>query len=71
VGYKNVTVNDNFFTGHFPERPIMPGEPDQDKEVGLRSAWAAWGPRRRRERPHERTSREPSWISLSDPLSFS
>ena len=25
VGYKNVTVNDNFFTGHFPERPIMPG----------------------------------------------
>ncbi|MEW5301816.1 MAG: hypothetical protein WDW38_008447 [Sanguina aurantia] len=25
VGYKNVTFNDNFFTGHFPERPIMPG----------------------------------------------
>jgi hypothetical protein len=25
VGYKNVTINDNFFTGHFPERPIMPG----------------------------------------------
>ncbi|KAG1674570.1 hypothetical protein FOA52_001819 [Chlamydomonas sp. UWO 241] len=25
VGYKNVTVNDNFFPGHFPERPIMPG----------------------------------------------
>ncbi|PNH00018.1 (3R)-hydroxymyristoyl-[acyl-carrier-protein] dehydratase, partial [Tetrabaena socialis] len=25
VGYKCVTVNDNFFTGHFPERPIMPG----------------------------------------------
>lgn len=25
VGYKNVTVNDNFFTGHFPDRPIMPG----------------------------------------------
>ena len=26
VGYKCVTINDNFFTGHFPERPIMPGE---------------------------------------------
>lgn len=25
VGLKNVTVNDNFFPGHFPERPIMPG----------------------------------------------
>lgn len=25
VGYKNVTANDNFFTGHFPERKIMPG----------------------------------------------
>lgn len=25
VGYKNVTINDNFFTGHFPERAIMPG----------------------------------------------
>ena len=25
VGVKNVTVNDNFFPGHFPQRPIMPG----------------------------------------------
>jgi 3-hydroxyacyl-[acyl-carrier-protein] dehydratase len=25
VGYKNVTANDNFFTGHFPDRKIMPG----------------------------------------------
>lgn len=25
VGYKCVTVNDNFFPGHFPDRPIMPG----------------------------------------------
>ena len=25
VGIKNVTANDNFFTGHFPSRPIMPG----------------------------------------------
>jgi len=23
--YKNVTVNENFFQGHFPGRPIMPG----------------------------------------------
>lgn len=26
VGYKCVTINDNFFPGHFPERPIMPGQ---------------------------------------------
>jgi 3-hydroxymyristoyl/3-hydroxydecanoyl-(acyl carrier protein) dehydratase len=25
VGYKCVTVNDNFFPGHFPQRAIMPG----------------------------------------------
>eukprot|EP00798_Chlamydomonas_sp_ICE-L_P002402 gene2402-8711_t len=25
VGYKCITINDNFFPGHFPERPIMPG----------------------------------------------
>lgn len=24
-GYKNVTHNDPFFEGHFPNRPIMPG----------------------------------------------
>ena len=23
--YKNVTVNEEFFQGHFPEKPIMPG----------------------------------------------
>ncbi len=26
IGYKNITMNDNFFTGHFPERAIMPGD---------------------------------------------
>lgn len=26
IGYKNITMNDNFFTGHFPERAIMPGK---------------------------------------------
>jgi len=25
VAYKNVTVNEPFFQGHFPEKPIMPG----------------------------------------------
>jgi beta-hydroxyacyl-ACP dehydratase FabZ len=25
VGIKNVTMNEPFFAGHFPERPIMPG----------------------------------------------
>src|SRR5690554_645731 len=24
-GYKNVTINEPFFQGHFPGRPIMPG----------------------------------------------
>ncbi len=25
VAYKNVTVNEQFFQGHFPDKPIMPG----------------------------------------------
>ena|SRR3712207_1406958 len=25
VGYKNVTMNEYFFQGHFPEEPVMPG----------------------------------------------
>jgi 3-hydroxyacyl-[acyl-carrier-protein] dehydratase len=25
VGLKNVTLNEPFFKGHFPERPVMPG----------------------------------------------
>jgi len=25
LALKNVTVNEPFFTGHFPERPVMPG----------------------------------------------
>ena len=25
VGIKNVTVNEGFFQGHFPNRPVMPG----------------------------------------------
>lgn len=25
VGYKNLTINEEFFQGHFPGKPIMPG----------------------------------------------
>lgn len=25
IGYKNVTFNEYFFQGHFPEEPVMPG----------------------------------------------
>ncbi|MDD3132657.1 MAG: 3-hydroxyacyl-ACP dehydratase FabZ, partial [Bacteroidales bacterium] len=25
VGLKNVTMNESFFVGHFPEEPVMPG----------------------------------------------
>ena len=25
LGYKNVTINEPFFQGHFPEKPVMPG----------------------------------------------
>lgn len=25
TGYKNITINEEFFNGHFPDNPIMPG----------------------------------------------
>src|SRR6266436_886497 len=25
IGIKNVTINEPFFQGHFPQRPVMPG----------------------------------------------
>ena len=25
IGIKNITVNESFFQGHFPSRPVMPG----------------------------------------------
>ena len=28
---KNVTINEEFFNGHFPEKPIMPGEKGEIK----------------------------------------
>ena len=25
IGIKNITINDGFFQGHFPSKPVMPG----------------------------------------------
>ncbi len=25
VGYKNVTINEYYFQGHYPDSPVMPG----------------------------------------------
>lgn len=25
IGYKNVTINEYFFQGHFPNKPVLPG----------------------------------------------
>ena len=25
IGYKNITMNEYFFQGHFPQKPVMPG----------------------------------------------
>jgi len=25
LGIKNITINEHFFAGHFPQRPVMPG----------------------------------------------
>ena len=37
VGIKNVTVNENFFQGHFPGHPVMPGVPTTRVEEGAGS----------------------------------
>lgn len=43
IGYKNITVNDQFFNGHFPERAIMPGAAGEGGGGGERGARAAVG----------------------------
>lgn len=58
IGVKNVTINDNFFPGHFPQRPIMPGvlmveamaqvgglvmlEPGEEGEIRFKRARVGW-----------------------------
>jgi UDP-3-O-[3-hydroxymyristoyl] N-acetylglucosamine deacetylase/3-hydroxyacyl-[acyl-carrier-protein] dehydratase len=34
VGMKNVTMNENFFVGHFPEAPVMPGNLEAMAQTG-------------------------------------
>lgn len=49
VGIKNVTVNEPFFQGHFPERPVMPGVLilEAMAQVGGLLAFKSLGPARR------------------------
>lgn len=56
IAYKNVTVNDNFFTGHFPERKIMPGRaPSPPATVERSILLLALPPPHRVPLPHCRT----------------
>ena len=46
VGIKNVTVNEPFFQGHFPGRPVMPGVLILGSDgAGRRDCWRLnpWG----------------------------
>jgi len=47
VGIKNVTFNEGFFQGHFPNRPVMPGVLvcEAMAQVGAIFAHASRGPR--------------------------
>ena len=70
IGVKNVTINDNFFPGHFPQRPIMPGvlmveamaqvgglvmlEPGEEGEIRFKRARVGW-----------RTNRSPRRLAAS------
>ena len=37
VGVKNVTMNEDFFQGHFPGAPVMPGFTNRSHGSGRRS----------------------------------
>jgi 3-hydroxymyristoyl/3-hydroxydecanoyl-(acyl carrier protein) dehydratase len=39
VGIKNVTHNEPFFTGHFPDFPVMPGVLIVEAMAQTRCAW--------------------------------
>ena len=55
VGYKCVTVNDNFFPGHFPQRAIMPGRPTvAAMRAGPSHVCGTSGPRQRHPRAAQR-----------------
>merc|ERR1719218_195133 len=56
VGIKKVTTNEEFFNGHFPERPIMPGvlQLEAMAQVGASSPAAADHGRHRRLLLHQR-----------------
>lgn len=40
VGYKNVTINEPHFPGHFPEAPVMPGVLVMEGLCQLAWAWS-------------------------------
>jgi UDP-3-O-[3-hydroxymyristoyl] N-acetylglucosamine deacetylase/3-hydroxyacyl-[acyl-carrier-protein] dehydratase len=42
VGIKNVTINEEFFQGHFPQRPIMPGMLQVEALAQLAGILVSW-----------------------------
>jgi len=40
IGIKNVTVNEPFFQGHFPDRPVMPGVMIMEAVAQTAAVWA-------------------------------